>query len=227
MRWEPPANPEELVLAEHEGVLEMRGPGDRPGTGARVDLGATDARGIRSLPLVRAMGDRVRTVADATAGLLGDAWILALAGFEVTAFERSPPVARLARDGLRRAATDPRVDPAALRRLRFAEADAIVALAAGGVGEGAGFDAVLLDPMFPPRRKASALPRKEVRLLRAAVGGDPDAGRLLGAARAAARLRVAVKRADDSPGIEGAPEPDLRFEGRTSRVDVYLARPTA
>jgi 16S rRNA (guanine1516-N2)-methyltransferase len=81
--------------------------------------------------------------------------------------------------------------------------------------------------MFPPKRKSSALPRKEVRLLRAAVGGDPDAGRLLEAARRAARLRVAVKRADDSPGIEGAPEPDLRFEGRTSRVDVYLARPTA
>ncbi len=223
MRWEPPANPEELVLAEHEGVLEMRGPGDRPGTGARVDLGATDARGIRPLPLVRAMGDRVRTVADATAGLLGDAWILALAGFEVTAFERSPLVARLARDGLRRAAGDPRVDRAALARLRFEEADAIGAFEAA---PGGSFDAVLVDPMFPPRRKRSALPRKDVRLLRAAVGDDPDAARLLEAARRAARLRVAVKRADDSPGIEGAPAPDLRFEGRTSRVDVYLAPPT-
>jgi 16S rRNA (guanine1516-N2)-methyltransferase len=80
--------------------------------------------------------------------------------------------------------------------------------------------------MFPPRRKRSALPRKDVRLVRAAVGDDPDAARLLEAARRAARLRVAVKRADDSPGIEGAPAPDLRFEGRTSRLDVYLAPPT-
>lgn len=224
MRWEPPANPEELVVAEHDGVLELRAPGDRPGTGARVDLGAADARGIRSLPVVRSMGDRVRTVADATAGLLGDAWLLALAGFEVTAFERSPVVARLVRDGLRRAAADPRVDRAALARLRFEEADAAAALDVAGPGS---FDAVLVDPMFPPKRRESALARKDVRLLRAAVGDDPDAAALLAAARRAARVRVAVKRADDSPPIEGAPEPDVRFEGRTSRVDVYLSRTSA
>jgi 16S rRNA (guanine1516-N2)-methyltransferase len=224
MRWEPPANPEDLVVAEHDGVLELRAPGDRPGTGARVDLGAADARGIRSLPVVRSMGDRVRTVADATAGLLGDAWLLALAGFVVTAFERSPVVARLVRDGLRRAAADPRVDRAALARLRFEEADAAAALDAAGPGS---FDAVLVDPMFPPKRRESALARKDVRLLRAAVGDDPDAAALLAAARRAARVRVAVKRADDSPPIEGAPEPDVRFEGRTSRVDVYLSRTSA
>jgi 16S rRNA (guanine1516-N2)-methyltransferase len=212
------------VVAEHDGVLELRAPGDRPGTGARVDLGAADARGIRSLPVVRSMGDRVRTVADATAGLLGDAWLLALAGFEVTAFERSPTVARLVRDGLRRAAADPRVDRAALARLRFEEADAAAALDVAGPGS---FDAVLVDPMFPPKRRESALARKDVRLLRAAVGDDPDAAALLAAARRAARVRVAVKRADDSPPIEGAPEPDVRFEGRTSRVDVYLSRTTA
>ena len=206
------------MLAEHDGVLELRAPGDRPGTGARVDLGAVAAAGIRSLPLVRSMGDRVRTVADATGGLLGDAWLLALAGLEVTAFERCPAVARLARDGLSRAARDPRVDAAALARLRFVEADAIAAL-----GERS-FDAVLVDPMFPPKRKASALPRKDVRLLRAVAGGDADAAKLFLAATRAARLRTCVKRADDSPPIDGAGEPDLAFGGRTSRVDVYLAR---
>jgi hypothetical protein len=71
------------------------------------------------------MGDRARTVADATGGLLGDAWLLALAGCEVTAFERCAAVARIARDGLERAARDPRVDKAALGRLRLVEADAI------------------------------------------------------------------------------------------------------
>ena len=157
------------MIAEHEGVLELRAPSDRPGTGARVDLGTASAAGIRSLPLVRSMGDRARTVADATGGLLGDAWLLALSGFEVTAFERCAAVARVARDGLERAARDPRVDKAALGRLRLVEADAIVAL-----GERS-FDAVLVDPMFPPKRKASALARKDVRLLRAAAGDDADA----------------------------------------------------
>lgn len=218
MRWEPPANPEDLLLVEHEGVLELRSPADRPGTGARVDLGSIGRAGIRSLPLVRSMGDRARAVADATGGLLGDAWILAMAGFEVTAFERSPRIAALARDGLSRAARDPRVDAASLARLRLVEADAIASLGA------ASFDAVLVDPMFPPRRKASALPRKDVRLLRAAAGDDADAAALFAAARRAARLRTCVKRADDAPAIDGAGEPDLAFEGRTSRIDVYLAR---
>lgn len=221
MQWEPPADPSALVVEEHLGVLELRGPGDRPGTGARVDLGAAVARGFRQLPLVRAMGERAETVADATAGLLGDAWLLALAGFRVTAFERSPLVARLVRDGLARAARDPRVDAAALARLTFVEGDAVAIL-----GEQS-FDAVLVDPMFPPKRKATALARKDVRLLRAAVGDDPDADRLFAAARRAARIRVAVKRADDSPDIAGAPAPDLRFEGRTARFDVYLPHRSA
>jgi 16S rRNA (guanine1516-N2)-methyltransferase len=86
---------------------------------------------------------------------------------------------------------------------------------------------VLVDPMFPPRRKASALARKDVRMLRAAAGDDGDSAALFSAARHAARLRTCVKRADDAPGIEGAGPPDLAFEGRTSRIDVYLARPAS
>jgi 16S rRNA (guanine1516-N2)-methyltransferase len=113
------------------------------------------------------------------------------------------------------------VDAAALARLTFVEGDAAAIL-----GEES-FDAVLVDPMFPPKRKSSALARKDVRLLRAAVGDDRDADRLFVAARRAARIRVAVKRADDSPDIAGAPAPDLRFEGRTARFDVYLPHRSA
>lgn len=219
MQWRPPADADGLVLEVHAGALELRARDDRPGTGIHVDLGAIDARGLSRTPLVRAMGGRVRTVADATAGLLGDAWRLALAGFEVTAFERSSAVVRLCRDGLERAAADPRVDPAALRRLRFEEADARTALRPGA------FDAVLVDPMFPPKRRASALPRKEVQVLRAAVGDDADAEELLAAARRAARLRTVVKRADDAPCLADAPA--LQAPGRTVRFDVYLTAPVA
>jgi 16S rRNA (guanine1516-N2)-methyltransferase len=77
--------------------------------------------------------------------------------------------------------------------------------------------------MFPPKRRASALPRKEVQVLRAAVGDDPDAGDLLAAARRAARMRTVVKRADDAPVLGGPPS--LAAEGRTVRFDVYLSAP--
>jgi hypothetical protein len=35
-------------------------------------------------------------------------------------------------------------------------------------------------------------------------------------------MRVCDKRADDAPDIVGAPAPDVRFEGKTARFDVYL-----
>ncbi|MFO0962470.1 MAG: class I SAM-dependent methyltransferase [Phycisphaerales bacterium] len=220
MRWDPPADARDLVLAPHQGRLELRGRDDAPGRGVCVDLGAVDPRGARSLPLAKAFGRGVRTIADATAGLLGDAYLLALLGHEVLAIERCPMVAALARDGLARAALDARVDAGALARLRLVEGDARTLL------QGERPDAVLLDPMFPQRRKASALARKEIRLVRAAAGDDPDAAELFAAAMAAARGRVAVKRSDDAPPIVPAPAPSFACRGRTSRVDVYLA-PTA
>ncbi|MFO0783991.1 MAG: class I SAM-dependent methyltransferase [Phycisphaerales bacterium] len=213
-----------MVVAAHSGHLELRGAADAPGHGAWVDLGAVRAAGMRQLPLARALGVQSAresaelVVVDATAGLLGDAFVLALLGCQVTAIERSPLVAAVARDGLERAAQDPRVDQAALGRLQLVEGDARTLLEQMPAP-----DMVLMDPMFPPKRKRSALPRKEMQLLRAAVGDDPDAAELLAAARAVATRRVLVKRADDSAGVPGAPEPDLVFKGSTSRVEVYLA----
>jgi hypothetical protein len=46
MQWDPPADPSALVVEEHLGVLELRGPGDRPGTGARVDRVEVGADGV-------------------------------------------------------------------------------------------------------------------------------------------------------------------------------------
>lgn len=216
MRWDPPEDARDLVLAMHQGRLELRGAADAPGRGASVDLSAIDPRGARSLPLAKAVGKRTRTVIDATAGLCGDAFLLALLGYEVTAVERSPMVAALVRDGLARAARDARVDAAALGRLRFVEGDARQVL------RDARPDCVVLDPMFPGEKRRSALARKEIRLVRAAAGDDLDAAELFAAARAAAQLRVAVKRADDAPPIVATPEPDAVFPGRTARFDLYL-----
>jgi 16S rRNA (guanine1516-N2)-methyltransferase len=83
------------------------------------------------------------------------------------------------------------------------------------------FDAVLGDPMFPPKRRASARPPQEIQVLRAAGGEDPDADQLLATARRAARIRTVVKRSDDAPGL--SPGVDARIDGRTVRFDVYLA----
>lgn len=203
------------MLAQVGDALELRGVHDAPGQGVSVQFAEARRAGLRSLPLVRGLGG-ARHVVDATAGLCRDAFILAMAGCEVTAIERAPRIAALVRDGLERARHDPRVDQEALKRLRLVEGDAIELLPTLPAPE-----VVVMDPMFPPKRKASALARKAMRLLRVEVGEDLDALRLLEVARRTATKRVLVKRSDDGQGIEGAPEAEVVFEGVRSRVEGF------
>jgi 16S rRNA (guanine1516-N2)-methyltransferase len=162
--------------------------------------------------LVRALGfgRGVRTVVDATAGLGRDALALAARGFDVVAVERSPLVQALWRDAIARDGL-----PA---RLRFVAADA-----AAWLHEVAGTDdapdAVFLDPMYPHGERR-ALPQREMRLLRTAVGDDEDAVGLFAAARAAARRRVVVKRPKKAPRMaEGAAH---CWVGASTRLELYL-----
>ena len=202
--------------------IELRREGEREGRGVRCDLAAMSLRGgraeARAMPIVKAVGD-ARTVVDATAGLLGDAFLLAVAGFEVTAIERSALVYLLAKDGIERAERDVRLAELLGGRLKVVHADAREWLAArAGTAEAP--DAVVIDPMFPPKRKKSALPRKEMVALREAVGADLDAAELLAAARACARQRVVLKRGDDAPELA---KPDWSIEGTTVRFDAWRA----
>jgi 16S rRNA (guanine1516-N2)-methyltransferase len=75
-----------------------------------------------------------------------------------------------------------------------------------------------MDPMFPPKKRASALPRKEMVMLREMVGADLDAAELLRVARESARQRVILKRGDDAPELA---KPDWSIEGTTVRFDVF------
>jgi len=200
--------------------LELRREGEREGRGARCDLGAMSLKGgraeARAMPIVKAVAD-ARTVVDATAGFLGDAFLLAVAGYEVTAIERSALVSLLAKDGLERAERDPRLSELLGGRLKVVHADAREWLRArAGTAEAP--DAVVIDPMFPPKKKKSALPRKEMVALREAVGADLDAAELLAAARACARKRVVLKRGDDASELT---RPDWSIEGTTVRFDVW------
>lgn len=170
--------------------------------------------------LVRAMGkgDRQRTAIDATAGLGRDAFLLASAGFEVTAVERHGVLAALLEDGIGRgreaaALAEP------LSRLRLVHADSRVLL--GSLEPDQQPDLIYIDTMFPERTK-SAQVKKEMRLCRLLAGEDPDAPELLDIARRTARNRVVVKRGLRSPPMgEVAPSHNLR--GTTIRYDVYIS----
>lgn len=163
----------------------------------------------RRQPLLRAVG-RARRVVDATAGLGGDACLLAWAGYRVLALERVPVVAALLADALVHAPGDvPRPDllPGDARELLPVLRPAP--------------EVVFVDPMFPARRRTSALARKPQRSLRRLVGGDADAGELLAVARRCAGDRVVVKRPPEAPPLA---EPDIQYRGKLVRYDVYLQR---
>ena len=175
----------------------------------------------RRQPIARAVGlaDGLPSIVDATAGLGRDAFVLASLGCKVTAVERSGVLAALLRDGLQRASAVPLFDDVISERFELIVADARNVLA-GMMGDDAP-DVVYLDPMFPVDAKASALAKKEMRLLRLLVGDDHDACELLDIARKIARRRVVVKRGRRAPPL--GLEPSLAYRGKIARYDVYLS----
>jgi 16S rRNA (guanine1516-N2)-methyltransferase len=210
----------ELVLAMRDDGLELRSvtPAMKPGTGLRIDFHWLARRGVnlsRNQPLARAIGRETRHVLDATAGLGQDSALLAALGFQVTAVERDPILAAMLGSALR----DARGDPAIVRilddRLQFKCGEGRTIMRAGPWE----FECIYLDPMFPPRRKKSALPNKEIRLVRALVGDDEDAADLVGTARAAAR-RVVVKRPTWAPPLMR--DPTASIAGKLVRYDLYV-----
>ena len=202
-----------VTLETIDGRLAMRGAGDAPGTGVSIDLGAIDVRALGGHPLVRAIGKGAGPVIDATTGLGGDAWILAASGQTVTAIERNPAIHALLEDALVRARATPTLAHVAAR-ITLVHGDARSRLA--GLANGAW--AILVDPMFPPKQKSALAPR-DIRLVKEAVGDDPDASELLAAALATEAPRIVVKRPHEAPPLGGTPHHVI--ESRLVRYDVH------
>ena len=210
-----------LVLTPERLVLVESGTSDRP---LAVDFGSAVLR--RRLPggrvreaLVRAVGAStgVRVVADATAGMGSDAFVLASWGFRVHLIERVPAVAALLEDGVSRARATASLQTVA-SRMTLHVGDARELLEALPERP----DVVYLDPMYPSTGK-TALKNKAMQRFRALIGDDLDAGSLLEVARGVAARRVVVKRPRRAPVVAAAPSGAL--VGRTTRYDLYAPRP--
>lgn len=160
-----------------------------------------------------------RTVIDATAGLGRDAFVLATLGCSVTMLEQSPIVAALLEDGLSR--LDQQLKDDEKFELTLHAIDAITYLS--HLNQENGPDVIYLDPMFPPLKKTAAV-KKEMRVLKAILGEATDENELLKISIKTAKKRVVVKRHASSPYLANE-KPDLVFEGKSARYDVYLTGP--
>lgn len=166
--------------------------------------------------LAQAIGKKSRTVVDATTGWAQDSLALFRMGYEVTCIERSPVMAALIRDGFERLAQKDWVQKRELLPPTLLVGNAIELLA--GLTEKP--DCIYLDPMFPPKRKKSALTRKSMAVLRDILGDDMDRQELFDAAFAATGRRVAVKSPDYAEPLGG--KPNESYQGKLLRYDIYL-----
>ena len=152
------------------------------------------------------------TAVDATAGLGEDALLLAAAGFAVRLFERDPVIAALLADALERAARNPEL-AGAVARMTLTEGDCIPYLEQLTEFP----DVVLLDPMFPERKK-SGLVKKKFQLLHGLEAPAADEEALLMAARRARPQKIIIKRPLKGPYLAGV-RPTSSLSGRAIRYD--------
>jgi 16S rRNA (guanine1516-N2)-methyltransferase len=157
------------------------------------------------------------TVFDATAGFGEDSLLLAAAGFRVTLCERDPVIAALLKDALRRASGVPELKEIA-GRMRLMEGDSLILLPLLTEAP----DVILLDPMFPERRK-SALVHKKFQLLQQLEKPctDEEAEKLLRAAMEAGPGKIVIKRPLKGPFLAGV-RPGYSLTGKTIRYDCIV-----
>lgn len=148
-------------------------------------------------------------VLDLTGGLLGDSLLLLSIGCEVTCVERNPVIALLIESALK-VASHP-----ALSRFHFSYSDAAEVL-----GQSVP-EVIFFDPMFEDANQKTS-PRKEMRIFRSFVGEDQDAQKVWALARDKNAKRLVVKRPRLSHPL--GQEPDVKYEGKSTRYDVYFSR---
>jgi 16S rRNA (guanine1516-N2)-methyltransferase len=210
-----------FLLAKHEVALDLRPPGEHGRRGVQAhfppDRPVPNSRsgGDPRNPLIRAFGKQIDALLDLTAGFGGDAYRLAQAGHRVRAFERHPAIYALLASGWERAIAEGVVPSEVRGRLSFHYGEGgeqIGALNGPNLG-------VYVDPMYPPPRRRSAKPRRELQVLRSLLGGQTDAASLVERARDKA-ARVVVKRPRHAePLVRGA---SFEIETKLVRFDVYV-----
>ena len=174
--------------------------------------------GGRGQALAKAIGLRAGktpSIIDATAGLGRDSFLLASLGAQVTLIERSEQMHSLLVQGMERARQEGGEFCAIMDRLTLLQGDAKELL------PGLSAEAILIDPMHPPRTN-SALVKRELRQVREIVGSDEDAAELVRVALQHARHRVVLKWPAKAPPIAGIRGYSHQILGKSTRYDVFM-----
>ncbi len=154
-------------------------------------------------------------IVDATAGLGEDSLILAAAGFNVRLYEYDPVIGLLLEDALLRAKDVPELCDA-VGRMTLCLENSIAALPLLSEHP----DVVLLDPMFPERRKSAAV-KKKFQLIHHLEKPCEDEEALLQAAILAKPKKIIIKRPVKGPYL-GDRKPSYSITGKAIRYDCLI-----
>lgn len=170
----------------------------------------------KSGAFAQAVGKKTLTVVDATAGWGQDSLAMFRMGYQVTSIERNPIMAELLADAYQRLGEQHWVKALNISTPKLVHGDAIQVLEKLTDKP----DCIYLDPMFPPKRKKSALAKKSIMVLQDLVGDDLDKDQLFAAAMQNTAKRVIVKSPDYAEPLGG--KPNESFKGKLLRYDVYF-----
>lgn len=159
-----------------------------------------------------------KTVIDATGGWGGDALLMCTQNYQVVILERHPVMVLLLQDAMQRLANTPWAKQNKVIVPKVINTNAI-AYFSNTFTNTVSVDCIYLDPMFPPKRKQSALANKGIQFLHKLVGEDADAKELLMAAQQTKARRIVVKRPDYAQALGG--KPDQQFSSKLLHYDVY------
>ena len=154
------------------------------------------------------------TAIDGTAGLGEDSLLLAAYGFSVTLCEHNPVIAALLKDTLARARIIPELEPV-VSRMTVYEGSSLTCFASLTTPP----DIILLDPMFPERKKKSKV-KEKLQLIQKLEPPCSEETALFDAAMAAQPSKIIVKRPLKSPYLDER-VPSYSLKGKAIRYDCY------
>ena len=159
-------------------------------------------------------------ILDATAGLGEDSLLLAAAGHSVTLYEYDPVIGALLEDTMLRASQDERLKDI-MERMELRKENSIEAMRQMATDpEAERYDVILLDPMFPGRKKSGMI-KKKFQLIQQLEKPCEEEAELFDAALGMKPEKIVVKRPLKGPFLAGR-TPGYSLTGKAIRVDVYV-----
>jgi len=216
----------ELLLIFHDDLIELF---DRQlNTAVSIDFikGVLAHRqqfgGGRGQAIAKAMGLKsgiTPNILDTTAGLAGDAFVLASLGCPVTLLERSPIIFQLLENAVERACLNNSFQAISEQGFKLINIDANDYIRQQLAGNAEQPDVIYIDPMYPERKK-SALVKKDMQILQRLHDKDEHPEVLLENALMFARKRVVVKRPIHAESL-GNKTPNTSVKSKKTRYDIY------